>query len=199
MYFATTLLLALLSFVSRYVWTKIVASAMRRFLLTAFWDYLRPCNYCDFSPVHLYGSKRSQTVEHKVFFDIEIENVGSGRVTLGLFSETPITSENFRALCTGEKGVGKSGKPLHYKGSSFHRISESLYTLFLSIVSPICGSHPMQFFYIIAFFISNPRSQTIHLFKNSSELHDPGWWFYDGKWSWRRKVIYSSVDLVLEK
>ena len=29
---------------------------------------------------------------------------------------------SFRALCTGENGVGKSGKPLHYKGSSFHRI-----------------------------------------------------------------------------
>ncbi len=34
----------------------------------------------------------------------------------------PKTVNNFLNLCTGKKGVGKSGKPLWYKGSVFHRI-----------------------------------------------------------------------------
>ena len=33
----------------------------------------------------------------------------------------PKTAENFRSLCVGDKGIGKKGKPLHYKGSIFHR------------------------------------------------------------------------------
>ncbi|HEX6813296.1 MAG TPA: peptidylprolyl isomerase [Planctomycetota bacterium] len=59
----------------------------------------------------------------RVFFDITIGGKPTGRITFELFADVvPKTAENFRALCTGEKGVGKSGKALHYKGSKFHRI-----------------------------------------------------------------------------
>lgn len=34
----------------------------------------------------------------------------------------PKTVHNFVLLCTGQKGIGKQGKPLHFKGSVFHRI-----------------------------------------------------------------------------
>jgi len=59
----------------------------------------------------------------KVFFDITIGDAPAGRLVFELFADvTPKTAENFRALCTGEKGKGQSGKALHFKGSSFHRI-----------------------------------------------------------------------------
>jgi len=58
-----------------------------------------------------------------VFFDMTIGGEAAGRITFELYADAvPKTAENFRALCTGEKGEGKSGKPLHYKGSSFHRV-----------------------------------------------------------------------------
>merc|ERR1711988_137568 len=58
-----------------------------------------------------------------VFFDITIGGKSAGRVTFELFdSVTPKCAENFRCLCTGEKGRGRSGKNLFFKGSSFHRI-----------------------------------------------------------------------------
>jgi peptidylprolyl isomerase len=63
------------------------------------------------------------TVTQKVYFDIEVDGQPEGRIVFGLFGDTvPKTTENFAALCTGEKGMGNSGKPLHYKDSSFHRI-----------------------------------------------------------------------------
>jgi len=66
-----------------------------------------------------------------VFMDIEIGgNYGElqkGRVTFELYANKyPKTAENFRCLCTGEKGSAYrwpfGSAPLHYKGSRFHRI-----------------------------------------------------------------------------
>ena len=68
-------------------------------------------------------AKPSGKITSKVFFDLSIGDEDAGRIVMGLYGEDlPKTAENFRALCTGEKGTGKLGKPLHYKGSTFHRI-----------------------------------------------------------------------------
>eukprot|EP00227_Mantoniella_beaufortii_P021596 CAMPEP_0197591844 /NCGR_PEP_ID=MMETSP1326-20131121/13948_1 /TAXON_ID=1155430 /ORGANISM="Genus nov. species nov., Strain RCC2288" /LENGTH=79 /DNA_ID=CAMNT_0043157407 /DNA_START=72 /DNA_END=308 /DNA_ORIENTATION=- len=65
----------------------------------------------------------STTENPVVFFDIEIGGKAAGRIEMTLRADVvPKTAENFRALCTGEKGKGTSGKPLHFKGSSFHRV-----------------------------------------------------------------------------
>lgn len=60
----------------------------------------------------------------QVYMDVCIDGDPAETMVFELFPEVaPKTSENFRALCTGEKGIGpRSGKPLHYKGSFFHRI-----------------------------------------------------------------------------
>jgi peptidyl-prolyl isomerase D len=69
------------------------------------------------------STDETKTARSRVFFDITIGEQPAGRVTFELYNDiVPKTAENFRALCTGEKGVGKAGKPLHFKGSSFHRV-----------------------------------------------------------------------------
>ncbi len=61
-----------------------------------------------------------------VYFDMTIGGAPAGRIEMTLRKDVvPKTAENFRALCTGEKGTGASGKPLHFKGSSFHRVIQN--------------------------------------------------------------------------
>ncbi|KMZ63965.1 hypothetical protein ZOSMA_38G00740 [Zostera marina] len=59
-----------------------------------------------------------------VFLEVSIDGNVAGLLEFELFYDVvPKTAENFRALCTGEKGIGVvTNKPLHYKGSCFHRI-----------------------------------------------------------------------------
>ena len=83
--------------------------------------------------LHSYYAYQTQTLaapdpqmaaaNPRVYLDITVGGAPASRIVMELYAnEVPRTAENFRALCTGEKGVGKKGKPLHYKGSTFHRV-----------------------------------------------------------------------------
>jgi len=57
----------------------------------------------------------------KVFMDITLGDSEPKKVIFELFkNKTPLTAENFRCICTGEKE--NEGEKLHYKGNIFHRV-----------------------------------------------------------------------------
>uniref|UniRef100_A0A1I8EZT0 peptidylprolyl isomerase n=1 Tax=Wuchereria bancrofti TaxID=6293 RepID=A0A1I8EZT0_WUCBA len=66
----------------------------------------------------------SKKDRRRVFFDVTIDGNLAGRIVMELYNDiAPRTCNNFLMLCTGMAGTGKiSGKPLHYKGSTFHRV-----------------------------------------------------------------------------
>jgi|EP01033_Poteriospumella_lacustris_P002230 peptidylprolyl isomerase len=82
-----------------------------------------------FSKVSVYDDKEAPVVpgsgknNPKVFFDVTIGGRYVGRLVMLLYADTvPKTAENFKALCTGERGNASTGQPLHYKGCTFHRV-----------------------------------------------------------------------------
>ncbi|CAE8588032.1 unnamed protein product [Polarella glacialis] len=91
--------------------------------------------YALYSEGYVGGTKLGPTVtvedasspeNPRVFFDIDVGTRSLGRIEMELFAQVcPKTVENFRCLCTGEKGIGRSGAPLYFKDCKFHRIIPS--------------------------------------------------------------------------
>lgn len=71
-----------------------------------------------FTYLHVFSQMEEQQ-RTRCFFDITLGGLQAGRIVFELFNDVvPKTCENFRALCTGELGIGETTKkPLHYKVS----------------------------------------------------------------------------------
>ena len=79
-----------------------------------FWRFIS-LHYTCVSSVSAYPPL-SDTMSVKCYFDMTVGGADAGRITFLLDEKAvPKTVENFRALCTKEKGFG-------YEGSKFHRV-----------------------------------------------------------------------------
>lgn len=72
--------------------------------------------------------KKRKIIRTKCFFDMEFNKHPVGRIIFELHNEhCPKTCENFRSLCTGERGLGiTTNRRLYYKGTSIHRVVKNL-------------------------------------------------------------------------
>ena len=60
----------------------------------------------------------------RVWMDISVGGLATGSLVFELRADVvPQTCENFRRIITGEAGMGKAGRPLHYQGSHIHAVS----------------------------------------------------------------------------
>ena len=97
----------------------------------------------------------------KVYFDIEVDGLpfpseDQNRITICLYGKTvPKTVDNFRALSTGENGIGNKGKALSYKGSVFHRVIPGFVSV--SSCSLLIASMLTQCFSYVSFALSMVR------------------------------------------
>lgn len=70
---------------------------------------------------HRFKKKKINANEKGIYKNLKYISVG--RIIIELRKDiVPKSAENFRALCTGERGIGRLGKKLHYLGTRFHRV-----------------------------------------------------------------------------